>query len=170
MIEREDENSWFQGPQLDTVHNFDATFEWMVQEYLQRVHAALARRCVSFQEWQITRLNDIDVLAFLDDLVLLVECKSSPDFSIEHLARFIQRATAFPAGLALLLIDTASEQQIKKRQQQINTLLGRDTTDFHLLDHHNGSLLVFLTEKLCIANTAGGVAASLEGLLRVQAG
>jgi hypothetical protein len=168
MIEKTDANGWSQGPQLGTVPNFGATFEWIVQECLQRFHHALARRCVSFQEWQTAHLNDIDVLAFLDNLVLLVECKSSKDFSIEHLIRFVQRATLFPAGLSLLLIDIAGEEQIKKRQQQINALLGREATDLRLLYHHAGSLIVFLTDNLCLANTAGGVAASLEGMLLMR--
>jgi hypothetical protein len=170
IVHEEEQDKWSRGRQIKPVATIDATFEWIVQEHLQRFHHALARRCVSFKEWERSDLNDLHVLAFTDDgLVMMVECKSNPDISGEDITRFIQRASSFPADIALLLIDTESEQQVVEQIQQMNTILGRELTDLGNIHQHKGSVIAHLGGNLYVANTAGGIEATLEETLHIGA-
>ena len=161
-------DAWVSGLRLQAIGNLGSTFEWMVQARLQQEYQAVARRCVSFKEWQTSGLNDLDVVAFLNNLVLIVECKSSTDVSLEQIARFVQRSQAFPADVALLLIDTTSQQQVTKRLQQIHTILGNAVTDIAEQQcTWKGSEIAHVAKNLYVANTAGGIAASLAGVLHI---
>jgi hypothetical protein len=124
------------------------------------------RRCVSFREWQQTQLNDLDMVVFTETEVITVECKSSHHFTVDHLSRFVRQAQAFPADIALLLIDTLSSHQVTKRLQQIALLLGKEATDFGSHYVYKGSLIVHAIGNMYIANTASGIAAALDGTLR----
>ena len=170
MVHEEEQDRWSRGRQLKPVATMDSTFEWLVQEHLQRFHHALARRSVSFKEWERDDLNDLHVLAFTEDgLVITAECKSNPAISGEDITRFMRRATAFPADIALLLIDTASEHQVVEQIQQMNTVLGRELTDPGNIHQHKGSVIAHLGGNLYVANTAGGIEATLEETLHIGA-
>lgn len=170
MVHEEEQGRWSRGRQIKPIATMDSTFEWIVQEYLQRFHHALARRCVGFKEWERSQINDLNVLAFTDDgLVMMAECKSNPDIAGEEITRFMQRATAFPADIALLLIDTESEHQVVEQIQQMNTVLGRELTDLGNIHQHKGSVIAHLGGNLYVANTAGGIKATLEETLHIGA-
>jgi len=157
---------WSRGPQLEHVLNFGATFEWIVQAHLQQVAHAVARRGVVLKELQEQQLGDLDILAFTDDgLVITVECKSSTSrITNEHLARYLQRARAFPADIALLLIDTDKEEQITSRIEQLNVGAQYELGDRYL---PNSSVVYRIMGNLYIANTGGSIATALEAALHL---
>jgi len=165
-------NEWVSGSFLEQVATIAPTFAWAVQARLQTDHHALARRCVSFKEWQDTPLNDLDVLAFTEDgLIMTVECKTNLSISLEHMTHFVQRATKFPADVALLLIDTDAEEQVVKRLRQINTVLNREETDIGTrYQQEEKSVIYHLTGNIYVANTAGGINPALETTLRLGSG
>jgi hypothetical protein len=142
-----------------------------VQAHLQERHHALVRRCVGFKEWQASAMNDLDVLAFTEDgLIMVVECKSCPDIPFNHLVHFVQRARAFPADISLLLIDTESESLVTEYVQQIVTILNREPVAPGQRHLYEGSLIYHVTENLYVANTTGGIDPALETTLRLQSG
>lgn len=158
---------WIGGPALASVYNLGATLEWCVQAHFQRRYQAIARRCVHFKEWEALGLNDLDVLAFVDDLVFMAECKSSTDITQGQLARFVKRAQSFPADIALLLIDTESLSSVTTRANQIKTLLGAEETNYEEPVQHKGSLIVSYPRNIYIANIGESIFHTLEHLLQI---
>ncbi len=162
---------WVSGSFLEQVVTLAPTFSWCVQARLQTDHHALVRRSVSFREWQDIQLNELDVLAFTENgLIMIVECKTSSTIPLDEVIHFVQRARQFPADIALLLIDTNSEDQIIKRIQQMNTILNREEMDLGSRHEHKESIIYHLAENLYVANTAGGIGSALEATLQVGSG
>jgi hypothetical protein len=154
---------WVSGSFLEQVMTLAPTFSWCVQARLQTNHHALVRRSVSFIEWQNSSLNELDVLAFMEDgRIMIVDCKTNPAIPLEQMIHFVRRASEFPADISLLLIDTDDEEQVIKRLRQMNTILHREETDFGSRYQHKGSTMYHLTENLYVANTAGGISSVLE--------
>jgi hypothetical protein len=164
-------DEWVSSSLLEHVEHFGPTFAWSVQAHLQQQHHALVRRCVGFKEWQASALNDLDVLAFTEDgLIMVVECKASPDIPFTHLVHYVQRARAFPADISLLLIDTESESLLTEYVQQIVTILNRAPMNLGQRHLYEGSVIYHVTENLYVANTAGGIDPALEITLRLESG
>ncbi len=164
-------DEWVSGPLLAHVEHFGPTFAWSVQAHLQQRHRALVRRCVGFKEWQTSALNDLDVLAFTEDgLVMVVECKSDPDIPFAHLVHFVKRARAFPTDISLLLIDTESESLLTEYIQQIIPILDREPTAPGQRHLYKGSVIYHVIDNLYVANTVGGIDPALETTLRLQRG
>lgn len=162
-------DEWVSGPLLKPIEHLGPTFAWSVQALLQERHHALVRRCVGFKEWQASAINDLDVLAFTEDgLIMIVECKSCPDIPFDHLVHFVQRASAFPADISLLLIDTESESLVTEYVQQIMTILNGEVTALEQRHLYEGSVIYHVTGNLYVANTAGGIDPALETTLRLQ--
>lgn len=160
-------DEWVSGSLLEHVEQFGPTFAWSVQAHLQQ-HQALVRRCVGFKEWQTPALNDLDVLAFTKDgLIMTVECKSSQDIPFADLVDFVQRARTFPADISLLLIDTEHESLVIEYLQQINTILNREPLDFGQRHLYEGSVIYHVSGNLYVAHTASGIAPTLEAMLRL---
>ena len=166
-------DTWYGDDRLIDIPNFGPTLEWIVQATLQREHHALARRHVSLGG--LGQLGDIDVLAFLEDgRVAMVECKSSTKrITDEHIERFLKRARIFtPADVALLLIDSDDPHQMQQRQSQLHTALFReyreyDSTLFRTL-HLGGSHIYHLHDNVYVADTGGGIQATLKFVLLYQ--
>jgi hypothetical protein len=161
------EGEWTAGPALSSIPNLGPTFEWITQAHLQQAHHALTRRCVHFKEWEGARLNDLDILAFTNELVVIVECKSSPDIALDQIARFVKRAQGFPADIAMLLIDTANASHITKQAEHIKSILGPDDSTLEERFLHEESLIVSLPEHIYVANTADSIASTLERILHL---
>jgi len=141
------EGVWMSGSKLASIYNMGATLEWCVQAHFQRRHQAIARRCVHFKEWEPLGINDLDILAFLDDLVFLAECKSGTDITLGQLTRFVKRAQSFPADIALLLIDTESLSSVTARVNQMKTI-------------------TFLPHNIYVANIGESIFHTLEHILQ----
>lgn len=167
LISRRQECWWHRGPYLQQVHDFGHTLEWLVQEHLRRFHGAFAYRCVHLRQWDALGLNDVDVLAFLPDgRRVLVECKSGNLQQKRQIAtRFLQRATAFPADIALLLLDTESPMPVNTLCSYLNEGLQRSPTHLGASLMRQGSYICRLSERIFVANTASGIAATMRGVL-----
>jgi hypothetical protein len=151
-------DEWMSSTYLEHIEDLGPTFAWSVQAHLQEKHHALARRCVSFREWETAQLNDLDVLAFTEDgLVVAIECPAKQALTPDHLLHFVQRARTFPADVSLLLIDTESEEQLTDYLQRINVILNRAPMNFGDRHVNEGSVVYHLAENFYVANTAGGI-------------
>lgn len=162
---------WSRGPQLSQVQNLGATFEWLVQEFLQRRFRAVARRCVILKELPSSQFGDFDILAFTEDgLTITIECKSSTSgITNGHLTRFLKRSSAFPADIALLLIDTDETNALLNRLPQINAILDHEWKHRYTAKYTNGERVLYhLQDNLYLSNTAGGISAALEDVLVSQ--
>ena len=152
------------------VRNLGATLEWAVMEHLQYFHQANARRGVQIKELEEQGLGDLDVLAFADGgLVITVECKSSTSgITDQHITRYLRRAAFFPADIALLLIDTSDEQQLKARLTQINLCLGEDLQhwDDPVCYTEAGSQVYHIQRNIYLGNTGGGIGATLKAMIQ----
>ncbi len=153
------------------VRNLGATLEWAVMEHLQHFHQANARRGVLLKELEEQGLGDLDVLAFIDGgLVVTVECKSSTSgIADQHVNRFLRRAALFPADIALLLIDTSDEQQLKARLTQITLCLGSGVQhqDLPICYVEAGSQVYHIQENIYLGNTGGGIGATLNAVMHL---
>lgn len=158
---------WTRGPALTSIFNMGATLEWCVQAHFQRRHQAVARRCVHFKEWEAFGLNDLDVLTFIDDLVIFLECKSSSAITLGQLTRFVKRARAFPADVALLLIDTQSFSSVEARVRQIKMILGLEEAHQEETFRHEGSQMVFLPAPIVVANIGERISHTLDHILHL---
>lgn len=160
--------NWQGHLRLSSLANFGWTFEWVVQTILERDYQALVRRHVILGER--VDLGEIDVLALLGDgRSLLVECKSSSKgVTNQQLDRFVAKGQGFPADRALLLIDTDDPQQMRQRLGQLGQAMERAFGDATIEApwNHEGSLIVHLRDHLFVADTGGGIAATLQGVLK----
>lgn len=170
LISRYQEHWWQRGLYLQKVHDFGPTLEWLVQEHLIRFHGAFARRRVRFQQWETLGLNDLDVLAFLPDgRTLFVECKSGKIPSKRLAAScFFRRATAFPADIALLLLDIESTEPLDTFRHYLNLDLQRNATHLENQYTYHRSCIYRIENRIFVANTAGGIAATLKGVLHTN--
>ena len=99
---------------------------------------------------------------------MMVECKSSSStITKQNLRLFLQRATEFHPDIALLLIDTPSEDALRVRLKQMNQELGRKNQPAILRQTQGGSIVYWIVNNLCIANTAGGIRTTLAATIRL---
>ncbi len=100
--------SWKKGPECAAINNIGPTLEWYVAEWFRAQLQVPARHGVLLEE--TAQWGDLDVVAFVNDIRVMVECKSAKpdDISEAELRHFLQRAAAFNPEIAVLLIDTES--------------------------------------------------------------
>lgn len=103
-----DDNSWMKGLEYQHINNIGTTLEWYVAEWFRRELQAPARHGVTLKE--VHQGGDLDVIAFVNDICVFVECKTSKpsDISETEIRWFLQRAHDFGPDIAVLLIDTDS--------------------------------------------------------------
>lgn len=106
-----DGGRWYdQGPYQGHISNIGRTLEWYVAEWFRLTYSintvVPVRHGVDVAGLPLA--GDLDVVAFLDDVVVLIECKSYTDVEQGHFSRFLQRVHAFHSTLAIMLIDTPS--------------------------------------------------------------
>ena len=107
LVIREAE-SWKKGPECTAIDNIGPTLEWYVAEWFRTQLQVPARHGVQLEE--VAQWGDLDVVAFVNDVRVMVECKSAkpddiPEVQLRH---FLQRAATFNPEVAVLLIDTES--------------------------------------------------------------
>jgi hypothetical protein len=98
---------WTKGAQCSQVNEIGHTLEWYVAEWFRRYLKVPALRGVSLNELRYG--GDLDVVAFVNDLRVIVECKATgrPDrFSKAKAQQFLQRVQDFNPEIAVLLFDT----------------------------------------------------------------
>jgi hypothetical protein len=89
------------------IDNIGRTLEWYIAEYYRWRLQVPARHGVIIAE---VPSGDLDVVAFVGDVEICVECKPGAPSQIREreLRRFLQRAWEFNPEIALLLLDTTS--------------------------------------------------------------
>jgi len=99
------------GPYQEHISNIGRTLEWYVAEWFRLTysisHLVQVRHGVELAELPLP--GDLDTVAFLEEnMVVMVECKSSGEVDEGHVMRFLQRVQAFHPTLAILLIDIST--------------------------------------------------------------
>jgi hypothetical protein len=96
-------------PQYQHIKGLGHTLEWYVAEWFRTSLKAPARHGVTVKE--VADGGDLDVVAFVDGLRIMVECKSGKPTNITEtqLRLFLQRADEFSPEIAILLLDTESD-------------------------------------------------------------
>lgn len=127
LITRESD-IWKRGAEAQSIDNMGATLEWYIAEWFRSELHAPARHGVILKE--VPRGGDLDVIAFVGDVRVFVECKTSRPSSISEteLRWFLQRASDFSPEIALLYIDTDDplDRPIEKLNRIINELAWKD--------------------------------------------
>lgn len=113
-------DSWKKGPECMAIDNIGSTLEWYVAEWFRSQLQVPARHGVQLEE--VARWGDLDVVAFVNDVRVMVECKSArPDGIPEaELRHFLQRAATFNPEIAVLLID--SDSSISQPIETLNAI------------------------------------------------
>jgi hypothetical protein len=117
------------GPALASLQDIGHTLEWWCAEWLRRTYAfpfgqVPARHGVILTEWvREGDPGDLDVVAFLGETLLLIECKSSL-LAVDPttLNLFFWRVAHLEPDLAVLLIDAPldqTQQQLTRVQRRI---------------------------------------------------
>lgn len=96
-------------PQYQHIEGLGHTLEWYVAEWFRTSLKAPARHGVTVKG--VVDGGDLDVVAFVDGLRIMVECKSGKPANITEaqLSLFSQRASEFSPEIAILLLDTESD-------------------------------------------------------------
>jgi hypothetical protein len=119
---------WTKNHRYKNVEGIGPTLQWYVAEWFRFSLKAPARHGVHIEG--LAMGGDLDVVAFVGEKRVMVECKSGNPKNIteEQLHLFLQRAAYFKPEIALLLIDTESsiDQQIEmiKRVYANSDLVG----------------------------------------------
>jgi hypothetical protein len=127
-IAEQEGNFWTKNPRYKNVEGIGPTLQWYVAEWFRLSLKAPARHGVHIEG--LAMGGDLDVVAFVGEKRVMVECKSGKPSNIteDQLDLFLQRAAYFKPEIALLLIDTEGsiDQQIEmiKRVYANSTLIG----------------------------------------------
>lgn len=105
------DSTWHKGPACQFIDNIGHTLEWYVAEWFRLELHAPARHGVAIAE--VPRGGDLDVVAFIGDNRVMVECKSTnpKDIAEGTLREFLQRAADLNPEVAVLLIDSESSAE-----------------------------------------------------------
>ena len=157
---------WCRGPQLQQIQNLGHTFEWVVMEYLRMQHQTAVRRCVQLQETSVQ--GDLDVVALRNDFSMMIECKSSASsIKKQSIHWFVKRAIEFQPDIALFLIDTSNEEAVRSRLQQMKQEVCQSAQLPSLCQTQGESVVYWVANNLFLANTSGGIRASLDATVQL---
>ncbi len=113
-----EDNSWSLKVKADS---FGYTLEWYVSELLSRKLGAIGGWNVKIEG--LLAGGDFDVLAFVDSVLIYVECKAKrpEEINDSEVRNFLQRSQDLAPELAVMLIDTDSE--LDTLLDKFNTIL-----------------------------------------------
>jgi hypothetical protein len=111
---------WEKGPAYKEIDNIGPTLEWYVAEWFRSWLQVPARHSVAIRD--VADGGDMDVVAFVDGIRVMVECKSGSPSQINEtdIKLFLRRAADFNPEIAILLIDT--ESRIDRQIEMLNRL------------------------------------------------
>lgn len=161
MIEIEGEN-WRKSPVYKAVNNIGPTLEWYIAEWFRSWLQVPARHGVTIKG--VADGGDLDVVAFVDGIRVMVECKSGSPTQISEtdVKLFFRRAADFNPEIAVLLIDT--ESRIDQQIDMFNRLRsGGDP----LKPQDAGKNLYWGARHIYVTNTRNGIGESLSAILRL---
>lgn len=153
---------WQKGPAYVTIDNIGPTLEWYVAQWFRSWLEVPARHGVAIKD--VADGGDLDVVAFVDGIRVMVECKSgSPAKITENDIRlFLRRADEFNPEMAILLIDT--DGRIDPVIDMANRLQTSDDP-FTPQDTHDS--LYWGVRHIYIMNTRSGIPDALSAALRL---
>jgi hypothetical protein len=144
------------------ISDIGRTFEWYVSQCFQRILECPARYGVHVDG--IAECGDLDVVAFMNDLRIWVECKSGRDITDKVLGLFLQRAQDFSPSLAVLLIDTDNNRSMDSYIDRLNKSLP-DQDQFEL--KISREWLYFRGRGLYVVGVPNSIGESLHAVLRL---
>ncbi len=154
----EENKIWRKSSRYHNFSNIAITLEWYVAEWFRLANAP-ARHGVVIKE--IMGGIELDVVAFVDEKLVMVECKSGNPKNIteKQLKLFLRWVADFKPTIALLLI--ATENKIDKQIELLKKvyLEGSDIIG------SRGSGQWDITRVVHVINTRRGIAKSLEDVL-----
>ncbi|GLV53247.1 hypothetical protein KDH_01020 [Dictyobacter sp. S3.2.2.5] len=163
VVEDEPSQRWYRHPRLVRIGNFGWTFEWLVQQVLEREYGALVRRHVL-----VWGLGEIDVLSVANGQWLLVECKSSSKgLTNLQLRRFFEQCQAIHADRSVLLIDTDDSHQMRQRRGQLGQALasvGRKGA-VGAIERIGGTSIVHVQDTWMVADTGNAVSETIRAIM-----
>jgi hypothetical protein len=155
-------NTWKKGPSYKHIDNLGPTLEWYVAEWFRSWLQVPARHGVAIKD--VADGGDLDVVAFVDGIRILVECKSGSPSQIHEtdITLFLRRAADFNPEIAVLLIDTES-----RIDQQIDMLNRLRTGGDPLSPQDTQKNLYWGARHIYVTNTKNGIGESLSAVLRL---
>ena len=115
--------------------------------------------------WEAPHLNDLDVLAFTTDLIVIAECKSGTAIKPDKITRFVQRAQSFPADVAIFMVDTAKTSYVRKYARRMLQFLGEAQPVAQEYDCQEEGLILFLPPNIYVSNTGKSIMGVLDRIL-----
>ncbi|GHO50167.1 hypothetical protein [Ktedonospora formicarum] len=144
------------------IDNLGPTLEWYVAAWFREWLQVPARHGVAIKG--VADGGDLDVVAFVDGIRVMVECKSgSPNQITENELRlFLRRAADFNPEIAVLLIDT--ESYIERQGERLSELrTGGDP--IRSQDDHHG--LFWGARHIYVVNARPSIGDALSAVLRL---
>lgn len=156
------DEQWNKAPQYEKFTDIGKTLEWYIAEWFRFELKAHARHGVNLKG--IAEGGDLDVIALIDGLRIMVECKSGNPAHIteRQLDLFLERVADFNPNIAILLLDTESD--INKQIDILNTL--RKYGDA-LSPHDKKGTLFWGIKCIYVVNTRESISSSLYSVLRL---
>ncbi|GCE49434.1 hypothetical protein EI42_02544 [Thermosporothrix hazakensis] len=157
-----DGTCWHKNPYYQHIDNLGPTLEWYVAEWFRTWLQVPARHGVALKD--VADGGDLDVVAFVDGIRVMVECKSGSPSKITSadLQLFLHRAADFNPEIAVLLIDTES-----KIEQQIAMLNRLRTEGGALTAQDSHRSLYWGARHIYAINSRVSIADSLSSVLRL---
>ena len=161
LVELADEE-WNKGADYKTINNIGITLEWYVAAWFRNWLQVPARHGVTIKG--VADGGDLDVVAFVDSIRVMVECKSGSPSQITEtdIQLFFRRAADFNPEIAVLLIDT--ESRIDQQIEMCNRL--RSSGD-PLKLQDTGGTLYWGARHIYATTTRNGISESLSAILRL---
>lgn len=157
-----DHNGWHKGIKYKHIDNIGPTLEWYVAEWFRSWLQVPARHSVAIKG--VADGGDLDVVAFVDGIRVMVECKSGSPSQITEtdIKLFLRRAADFNPEIAILLIDT--ESRIDQQVDMLNRFRsGGDPLTAQ--DGHHG--LFWGARHIYVINTRPSIGDALSAVLRL---
>jgi hypothetical protein len=149
-IAEQDEDTWRVSTRYAHIHDLGKTLEWYIAAWFRLHLHAPARYDVKLKG--LPKGGDLDVVAFVGEKPVLIECKSRRIENIddEELHLFLQRAAYFHPTIALLLVDTDSNTNT------LSERIKRIYTTSELIGHENTQSIQWNTGCIEVATTPSG--------------
>ncbi|GHO64888.1 hypothetical protein KSC_037800 [Ktedonobacter sp. SOSP1-52] len=153
---------YHKSPAYKHIDNLGPTLEWYIAEWFRDWLQVPARHGVALKG--VADGGDLDVVAFVDSIRVMVESKSgSPNQITENELRlFLQRAADFNPEIAVLLIDT--ESSIDRQVEILNKLRAGGDPLTPQDNHHS---LFWGVRHIYVINAHPGLGDALSAVLRL---
>ncbi len=153
---------WCKGTTYHQIDNLGPTLEWYIAEWFRSWLLVPARHGVAIKG--IADGGDLDVVAFVDGIRVMVECKSGSPSQITEteMKLFLRRAADFNPEVAIMLIDT--ESRIEPQIDMLNRFrMGSDP----LTPQDDHKSLYWGARHIYVVNTRVSITESLSAILRL---